>query len=91
MKDEDIINLMKTNAQVNAFIETFKEFARWALSFFLGWLIENGYSFFAKSNLSPETLLIISAVFRAADFYWHKYKKETTPDSTGKSLGLFRF
>ncbi len=89
--DNDIQKMIVDNARLRAFIETFKEFLRWVLSFAIGYVIENGYSFFAKSKLDPDTLLIIGACFRAADYFWHKYKKETEPDSTGKSLGLYRF
>jgi len=91
MRDEDILKMIKENAQVKAFIETAKEFLRWALSYFITWLLANGYSFFAKSNLSSDTLLIIGACFRAADFFWHRYQKQTQTDIEGKSLGLYRF
>lgn len=89
--DIDIINMKNMDAQMFALAETFKEFLRWALSFCLGWVIDNGYSFFLKSKLSPDIILVIGIAFRAADYYWHKYNKEVQTDSTGKSLGLFRF
>jgi hypothetical protein len=39
------------NPKLLAFLETFKEFMRWALSYFIGWVIDNGYAYFTKSNL----------------------------------------
>ena len=89
--DKQVLTLKKYDAQVNAFLETCKEIGRLALSYMIGWVLENGYSYFAKSKLSPDVILAIGVCFRAADYYWHKYNKEITPNSEGKSLGLFRF
>lgn len=91
MTYEEIIEMKKFDAQYNAMVETLKEFARWILSAFIGFVIDNGYSFFTKSKLSPDVIFVIGAFFRAADYYWHKYQKQITPESEGQSLGLVRF
>lgn len=79
------------NPKVKALVETLKEFGRYVFSFFIGWLLDNGYAFFTKSNLSPDVIFVIGAIFRAADYYWHKYNKEIQPENRGKSMGLFGF
>jgi hypothetical protein len=91
VKDKEILTMIKQNAQVVALVETLKEFARYALSFFIGWVIDNGYAFFTKSKLDPQIILYIGIAFRAADYYWHRYNKEAQPDKQGQSLGFFRF
>jgi len=90
-KINEVLQLKRYDAQISAILETLKEFARWAVFYFIGWVIDNGYSFFAKSKLSPEVIFAIGAIFRAADYYWHRYNKEIEPDSAGKSLGILKF
>lgn len=87
------IDSILEDPRLKALWETFKEFLRWALSFFIGWVIENGYAFFAKQNLDPQILFFVASAFRAADYYWHKYNKATVDPTVGegKSLGLTGF
>lgn len=87
---KEIFQLKKYDAQIKAISETFKEFIRWALSLGISWILTNGFQFFQNSKLDPNIIFVIGACFRAADYYWHKYNKELQPESTGKSLGLFR-
>lgn len=88
---KEIFQLKKYDAQINALVDTFKEFARWAISLGITWLLANGFGFFEKSKLDPNVIFVIGACFRAADYYWHRYNKELQPDKAGESLGLLRF
>lgn len=83
--------MIENNPQLKALLETSKEFLRWAISFFIGWLLDNGYTFFTNSRLSPDVIFVIGAIFRAADYYWHKYNKEIQPENKNQSMGLIGF
>lgn len=75
----------------NSFIEVLKDFLRWAISFFIGWVLDNGYSFFTKSKLDPQVILVIGFLFKYADYYWYRYNKENKTYQTGESMGIFPF
>ncbi|MEK9206988.1 MAG: hypothetical protein AAB922_00780 [Patescibacteria group bacterium] len=79
--------------EFKVFWEVLKDFARWALSFFIGWIIDNGYSFFAKSKLDPQLIIAISITFKYADYYWHKHNKELKPraGTITKTMGIIPF
>ena len=77
--------------KVNALFEVTKDFGRWAISFFIGWVLDNGYSFFAGSRLDPQTIFFIGIGFKYLDFAWHKYRKDVGYDDPGKSLGIIPF
>lgn len=90
----NVIKAILTNPKVLTSWEVVKDFARWALSFFIGWLLDNAYAYFANSKLDPQVVLVIGAVIKYADYYWHKYNKETTPltkENEGKSMGIIPF
>ena len=78
------------NQQLKVLWEVLKDFGRWALAFFIGWIIDNGYSFFAKSKLDPQVVIVIGVLFKYADYYWHKYNKEQQPraSSITKPMGI---
>ena len=78
------------NPKLEILWETVKDFLRWAVSFFIGWIIDNGYSFFAKSKLDPQIVLAIGVAFKYADYYWHKYNK-ATQTTYGESKGIIPF
>ena len=74
--------------------EVVKDFARWAISFFIGWILDNAYAYFAQSKLDPQVVLAIGAVIKYADYFWHKYKKETVPvtkTNKDESMGIIPF
>jgi hypothetical protein len=74
--------------------EVVKDFARWAISFFIGWVLDNAYAYFAQSKLDPQVVLAIGAVIKYADYYWHKYNKETVPVTKANkeaSMGIIPF
>ena len=79
------------NPKVKVFIEVLKDFFRWALSFFIGWILDNGYAFFTKSKLDPAVIILIGTLFKYADYYWHKLNKETTMSREGESQGILPF
>lgn len=79
--------------QLKVLWEVLKDFGRWALSFFIGWVLENGYSFFTKSKLDPQVVIVIGVLFKYADYYWHKYNKELKPrpSTITESMGIIPF
>ncbi len=86
-----------TQSFIKAVEETAKDFARWAISYFIAWLIPNGVDFIinfltkAHIKTGPEIVFILGVVIKYIDYAYHRYNKDLQPGNAGESLGIFRF
>ncbi len=77
--------------QLELLWEVVKDILRWAVSGGVGYFLDFGYSFFTKSKLDPNVILVIGVIFKYADYYWHRYNKDTRNVEAGKSMGIIPF
>lgn len=83
--------------KIDALKEVGKDLLRWLFSYGFAWITDNGavilINILLKTDAKPslETQVFVTALFKYADYWYHRYRKEQAPGLAGQSLGIIGF